>query len=76
MKRLILIIIGLFTIITSQSQDIFDKVIKLLKDCKETKEIIIKDSKELKETFNTTIDSIKTSYPSVNSVFNKIIDKK
>lgn len=62
MKKYLLVVISLVTIATVQAQDLLDSFIKLLTDVKAAKEIVIKDSKEVKDIFVATTDSLYTYY--------------
>ena len=62
MKKYLLVVISLVTIATVQAQDLLDSFIKLLTDVKAAKEIVIKDSKEVKDTFVATTDSLYNYY--------------
>lgn len=62
MKKYFLVVISLITIATVQAQDLLDSFIKLLTDVKAAKEIVIKDSKEVKDIFVATTDSLYNYY--------------
>ena len=70
MKKLILILIGIFTIATISATDLVDKVIKLLNDYKEVKQEVVTGAEQV----IATADSLRT-YCMNDTTFQKTMKK-